>query len=239
MVLGFADTRAEQAFQLEYGWPACAVGLITTAMGLLAHGMYVVRALLLPDQGCAFVPQIWHSAVSMGAGIFYLALYALLGRQRFVVGRGVHSVWQRLLFATGVLFYSRPGNCAAAGYCQLLWQHRLFLIHVVGSLARIPCGWFRFGGAVSWLVAVAVDVVDPGVACESVVCVLLSLQSQMTADPWRLLHYVICSSLRSSRVFAVDVVLPGLLLTWLELEGQARLVAAAAGQAAAAAAGAA
>jgi hypothetical protein len=220
MILGFSDPGAEQAFQLQYGWPACAAGIAATTMGLLAHCMYALRALLHP-QHCAFPAHILHNAAaSIAAGVFYLALYVIFGKQRFVISRGLHSVWQRMLFAVGVLFYSRPGSCAAAGYCQVLWQHRLFLVHLVGAGARVPCGWYWFGGAVSWLLAVAVDVVDPGAACESVLCVLAALQSQAAADPRQLLHDVVYIALCSARVFAVDVVLPGLLLTWLELRAR-------------------
>jgi hypothetical protein len=188
-------------------------------MGLLAHGMYVLQALLSAD-ACASTAHIWYNAVSMAAGVLQLALFALMGKDRFVVSRGVHSVWQRLLFATGVLFNSRPGNCAAAGYCQLLWQHRLFLVHLVGAVARVPCLWFWIGGVVSWLAAVAVDVADPGVTCETIVCVLAALQKEMTEQPLWFMNEVIWVAVYSSRVFALDVVLPGLLLTWLELRAR-------------------
>jgi hypothetical protein len=188
-------------------------------MGLLAQGIYVLRALLSPDS-CTSTAHMWHSAVSMAAGVLQLALFVLMGKDRFVVSRGVHSVWQRLLFATGVLFYSRPGDCAAAGYCQLLWQHRLFLVHLVGAVARVPCLWYWFGGVVSWLAAVAVDVADPGVTCETIVCVLAAVQAEMTEQPQWFIKEVMFVAVRSSRVFALDVVLPGMLLTWLELRAR-------------------
>uniref|UniRef100_A0A383VC38 Uncharacterized protein n=1 Tax=Tetradesmus obliquus TaxID=3088 RepID=A0A383VC38_TETOB len=51
-------------------------------------------------------------------------------------------------------------------------------------------------------------------------CVLAALQSQAAADPKLLLRSIFATALRNSRVFAVDVVLPGLLLTWLELRAR-------------------
>jgi pyruvate/2-oxoglutarate dehydrogenase complex dihydrolipoamide acyltransferase (E2) component len=102
----------------------------------------------------------------------------------------------------------------------MLWKHGLLFVHVVGSLGRNPSGLYWFGGVVSWLAAVAVDVADPGVTCETIVCVLAALQAQAAADPKLLLHNMMRMCMRSSRVFALDVVLPGLLLTWLELRAR-------------------
>jgi hypothetical protein len=186
-------------------------------MGLLVHG---VLALLLPDVAPFTTAQIWHTVVSIATAANFLIMYAMLGKERFVLVRGIHSVWHRLLFAAGVLFYSRPSDCAAAGYCRLLWQHRLLFVHLVGSLGRNPFGLYWFGGVLSWVAAVAVDVADPGATCESIVCVLAALQTQAAANPRLFMHNIARMCVRSSRVFALDVVLPGLLLTWLELRAR-------------------
>jgi hypothetical protein len=132
-------------------------------MGFFVHSLLVLRALLLPDAKPFTNAQIWHTAVSLATAANFVLMYVVFGRDRFVITRGIHSVWHRILFATGVLFYSRPSGCAAAGYCRLLWQHRLLPVHLVGSLGRNTTGLYWFGGIVSWLAAVAVDVADPNV----------------------------------------------------------------------------
>uniref|UniRef100_A0A383VGI1 Uncharacterized protein n=1 Tax=Tetradesmus obliquus TaxID=3088 RepID=A0A383VGI1_TETOB len=64
----------------------------------------------------------------------------------------------------------------------------------------------------------AVDVVDPGGGCaQALACLMSALQSHTARGKWLLLHNILDTVLRNNRVFAVDVVLPGLLLTWLEL----------------------
>jgi hypothetical protein len=205
MALAFPDQEAERAFQLSYGWPGCAVGLGAAVMGILVHGLLMLQALLLHDARALTTPQIWHAAVSIATGFNFTVMYAVLGRERFIRTRGVQSIWHRLCTAAGVLYYSRPGDCAAAGYCRLLWQHRLLPIHVFGALGRNTHGLYWAGGIVSWLVAVAVDVVDPNVTCECVVCVPAALQAQAADNPKLLLLNILSTLLRSSRV---------LLLMW-------------------------
>ncbi|KAF6265780.1 hypothetical protein COO60DRAFT_762122 [Scenedesmus sp. NREL 46B-D3] len=169
------------------------------------------RAQLLPRSGTMHYP--WQLA-------WLLCAVCCVGKATFCCGsRRTQCVaapavcnWCTVLQPTRQLHSSRLLPAAVAAPAAPM--------HLVGAIARIPCGWFWFGGVVSRLAAVAVDVADPSVACESTVCVLTALQAQAAANPWQLLFDIMCIALRSSPVFAVDVVLPGLLLTWLELRAR-------------------
>jgi hypothetical protein len=224
MPIRFGSSAAEQAFQLHYGAVPVTIGLFTVLMGAVVHIGSFFIGVLRPDLPTETVAT-QQSVLSLASIFLYLGHFALLGKQRFILSRGLHSVWHRVLHATGMLSWIKPQECV--GYCQLLWQHRLFLVHFVGAATRIPVGWYWFGGVLSCLVLAAVDVVDSNGSCgQSPACLLSALQAHAAEDMWQkkdmwqLLQNVLVATLRSSRVFAVDVVLPGLLLTWLELRAR-------------------
>jgi hypothetical protein len=221
MPLRFASSEAERAFQLHYGAMPVTIGLVIAVMGACVHVAYIFQGVLLPDARSTAAFNTQQTVLSMASIMLYLGHYALLGKQHFILHRGFHSVWHRVLHATGLLSWIKPGGCAAAVYCQLMWQHRLFLVHFVGAITRIPVGWYWSGGIMSWLAMATVDVLDPGRGCgQSPSCLISALQTQAAGDKWLLLHNIMATTLRSSRVFALDVVLPGLLLTWLELRAR-------------------
>jgi hypothetical protein len=214
----FASSAAEQAFQIDYGALPVTIGLVTVAMGAVFHVCSFCIGMLRPDLSAGtFATQ--QSVLSLASIIMYLGHYAWLGKQKFILSRGFHSVWHRVLHATGMLSWTKPQECV--GYCPLLWQHRLFLVHFVGAATRIPVGWYWFGGVLSWLALAAVDVVDSNGTCgQSPACLLSAVQAHASEDAWLFVQSILVTTLRSVRVFAVDVVLPGLLLMWLELRAR-------------------
>jgi hypothetical protein len=181
------------------------------------HAAFLIRGLLAPAYSAATALHIWHTALSVATNFVYAAMCALLAKQR-VASSDINSIVDGLVHTAGRL--QTPCTFSEAAYCcRVLWRHKLWVEKRLGTVSCTPAGWFWIGGSVSWLVAVAVDTLNAVGSCGmSPACLLLS--ASQAASPMHLLGNMISMCMRSSRVFAVDVVLPGLLLTWLELRAR-------------------
>lgn len=220
--LWFADAAAERAFQLHYGSLSSVAVLIVCLAGLLTHVVKLFKTLLPAGayHAAPYTPaQVQHLWARMVMFAAVLIMYPVFGWEGFVLHRGVTAIWAQLLFACGCVVIRRPAEC---GLCAAIWRHRLVFINVTAVVALTPACWYWFGGVLCWLVGAAADVADPGSATcgHSLPCLLAAMHDKIVGNPAQFMLSTIVTAVGNNTVLLVDVVVPGVLLTWLEVKSR-------------------
>jgi hypothetical protein len=115
-------------------------------------------------------------------------------------------------------------SCAL--WCPMLWRHRLLVLHMASTLARVPARLLLLGGLPVWLLATLTDVLNLPEACgQSVSCYYHALQmllaQAVVGGPLSTLQHImraLCSS--SSVTHLVGVLGPSLLATYREVQAR-------------------
>lgn len=214
-MIPFWDAAAERAFQLHYAGQTVPLQLVASTMGLFVLLASLLKALLFSKADAASLVQLW-VRIAYICDIFVVV--GILGLEGHTLCMGPYSVWKRLVLATGLGFYLRPVDCSF--YCGLLWRHRLLTIHVVTALVRTPAMYYWIGGVVCHLAAAAVEVADRTASCDHSLSCLLSRFKEAADSPSMLLQRIALTAAGNSKLFLVDVALPGLVLSWYELRAR-------------------
>eukprot|EP00775_Hariotina_reticulata_P004506 gene4506-4759_t len=152
-----------------------------------------------------------------------LLLVATVKLDGYLKLRGVLCTIQRLQAALGLLFACYP-SCDL--WCPWLWRHRLLVVHMVSTLARVPARSLLLGGLPVWLVATLIDASGLQDDCgQSVTCLYRSFTVLMAkvadGDPLSTAQHIIsaiCSS--SSATHLACLLFPTLLAAYLEAKAR-------------------
>eukprot|EP00775_Hariotina_reticulata_P006501 gene6501-6729_t len=213
---------AESQFQLHHFGHTFWLDLTTCVLILLYNLINVIKAAVL-SKSTIYFSNIWITWVLPAVVLVHMLL---LGRARYIRYRGMLSIGSRMLFSFGLASNSCPTGCK---WCMVLWRHRFVLTswgHVLGS---VNAYFYWVGAAAGWLVADLSDAADPAGMCghslnckaDAVRDVVASAAVTARSNPSNLAMQILASiSSRNSLYHLADVLLPGLVLTYLEYKAR-------------------
>jgi hypothetical protein len=218
---------AESQFQLHYFGHTFWMDLGTCVFLQLASLINLVKVKVLA-KSTTHTNSFWLSWVLPSIVLVHIIL---LGQVRYIKYRGVLSIGSRMLFSFGLAFNSCP-TCSS--WCMVLWRHRLVLIswgHVLGAMNAY---FYWIGAGIAWLAADLCDAADPAGLCgHSLQCVADAVRDVVAhaavtarSNPGDLASQILASiSSRRSLNHLADVILPGMVLTYLEYKARKAWVA--------------
>ena len=209
-VMASQDRVLEQRFLLEHF--NLSRDIIFTLLGLIITGSRLL-VLAITEEAVTYDHAV--QAVRFVLASSFVACYMVCGFSRYVYIRGPMGALTRVLCACG-LGYRHPSFCKAR-LCFWQWPFRLLTAHLFPLLTNTSANWYWIGGLVSWLSANLMDVLLGSMPCWTYTCVL-QLLALMLQSPLQLLSVSLFS--KNSVLYAVQIIAPGVFLTYREQQAR-------------------